>query len=227
MMLKRLSRCFYKKPQKLLGNTFIFSVVFHGIFLWGIPFFPKCSLPAEKGDITFINVSLFEFELKSESNIASEKPKKVKKEIVKVEELKDVISIVRELEEQPKENEKEKIIEEAKFVPPPLSISKEVIVKLRERYEDKILKKIHAMKYYPLTARRRGQEGVVGVVFTLNKNGTLRGTAALIKPCRYPALNESAIRTIAASNPFPVFPQEIKKEQMRFALDIDFHMEIW
>ena len=102
-----------------------------------------------------------------------------------------------------------------------------MLVKLRECYEDEILKRIHAMKYYPLTARRRGQEGVVGVVFTLNRNGILHGNVSVIKPCRYEALNNSAVKTIIASSPFPSFPKEIKKERMRFSLDIDFHMRIW
>ena len=225
-MLKRLSRNFYKNPQKLLRNTFIFSIVFHGIFLFKMPCFSKSSLPAEKGDVTFINVSLFEVELESKSNIAPEKPKEIKKEIVKAEEPKDVIPMVKEREEQPKE-EKEEIIEEEKFVPPPPSISKEVFVKLRESYEDKILKKIHSMKHYPLTSQRRGHEGVVKIAFTLNKDGSLNGTAAVVKPCRYARLNDSAVKTIAASNPFPPFPERIRKGQMTFSLDIDFHMEIW
>ena len=210
-MLKRLSRYFYKNPQKLLGNTFIFSIVFHGIFLLEMPCFSKSSLPAKKGDITFINVSLSEIDLKSKSNIAPEKPKEVKKEIVKVEELKDVIPMIKEREEQP--------------TPP--SISKEVFVKLRESYEDKILKKIHSMKHYPLISQRRGHEGIVKIAFTLNKDGSLHGAAAVVKPCRYARLNDSAVKTIAASNPFPPFPEEIRKRQMAFSLDIDFHMEIW
>ncbi|MCD4782067.1 MAG: TonB family protein [Candidatus Omnitrophica bacterium] len=218
-----------------------------------MPFFSVSSLPAKKGDVTFINITLSEIkantkeipkedlipvketermpdpkiELKKKANIIPKKPKEIKKEIVKLEEPKDVIPIAEEVEEQPKEEEKEEIIEEKKFSPPPPSISKEVFTRLRESYEDKILKKIHSMKHYPLTSQRRGHEGVVRLAFTVNKDGSLHGTASVIKPCRYARLNDSAVKTISASNPFPPFPEEIKKEQMTFSLDIDFHMEVW
>lgn len=199
------------------------SVLLHAAILIRMPMMRVSSLPAVKGVINFINVSLQEVEIKSRSNIASPKQeleKPEKKEVVK----KDTIPLAKEEKKEEKQEEETK---EKVFIPPPPSISKEAIVKLRESYEDKILKKIHAMKYYPLGAQRRGQEGVVGVAFTLSRNGMLHGAVDVIKPCRYTVLNDSAVKTIIASNPFPSFPKEIKTKQMVFALDIDFHMEIW
>ncbi len=113
------------------------------------------------------------------------------------------------------------------FIPPPPSISKEAFVKLREHYEDKILKRIHAMKYYPIQARRMNQEGVVKVEFTLKRDGTLKGDVALIKGCRYEALNNAAVKTIVRANPYPAFSHVIKKDEMTFVIEVDFRLKAW
>lgn len=229
MKSKKLSRYFYKHPKVLFNGTFIFSAVLHAAMLIQIPFLKWTSLPAQKAEMTIINVRLENVKVHSKTNIVKqkeEKSKEEKKELVKKIVKRDEVVPYLKKEEKKKEPKKEKI-EEVKLVPPPPSISKDITIKAKEAYEDKILKKINAMKYYPMQARRRGQEAVVRVEFTLNKDGTLRGDVVTLKKYRYKVLNEAAVKTIVMANPYPAFPGEIKKDEMAFIVDVDFRLAVW
>ncbi len=207
MKLKKLSRYFYRHPKVLFNSAFVFSAALHAAMLIQMPFLKFTSLPAKKAKMTIINVSLQEIKVHSKTNVLKkkeEKPKEKKKEMVK-----------------------EIVKKEEKFIPPPPSISKDIIIKARETYEDKILKRINAMKHYPMQARRTNQEGVVMVRFTLKRNGTLKGNVAIVKKCRYEVLNKAAVKTIVRANPYPLFPNEIKKNEISFVIDVDFHLEVW
>jgi TonB family protein len=222
MKLKKLSRYFYRKPIRLLRGAFIVSAAMHGALFLCIPLIRASGLPAVKGDIIFINVSLNEIEMKSKSNIAVSKPEEIEKKEVEFKE--DPDSLLPMPKEEKKETEP---VMENKFVPPPPSISKEIIVKARKRYEDYLLERIHKAKFYPMEARRMEQEGVVRVKFVLSKEGALISEVNVISPCRYPVLNDAAQKIVYAAAPFPEFPPEMREQERIFTLDINFNLEIW
>ena len=229
MKLKKLSRYFYRHPRVLFNGTFIFSVVLHTAMLAQLPFLRFTSLPAQKAKMTIINVSLQNLKVHSKTNVLRrkiEKPKEQKKELLKeIVKKEDTIPYLKK-EEEKKELKKEEIKQE-KFISSPPSVSKNIIIKARETYEDKILKRINAMKHYPMLARRKGQEGIVKVKFTLDKSGTLKGGIVIVKRCGYEILNEAAVKTIVRANPYPVFPHVIRKDEMTFVVDVDFRLGIW
>jgi len=221
MKLKNLSRYFYRRPGRLLRGAIIVSTVMHGALFLRIPLIRASGLPAVKGDVTFINVSLNEIEMKSKSNIAVSKPEEIEKRIAVEEDPDNIIPM-------PKEEKKEtEPVTENKFVPPPPSILKEIIAKARKRYEDYLLERIHKAKFYPMEARRMEQEGVVRIKFILSREGDLISRVEVISPCRYPVLNDAAQKTVYAAAPFPEFPVEMKEQERVFTLDIDFNLEIW
>ena len=181
--------------------------------------------------MTIINVSLQNLKVHSKTNVLREKIEKPKEEnkgvgegLVPSRKIDKAIPYLKK-EEKKKELKKEKI-EQEKITSPP-SISKDIIIKARETYEDKILKRINAMKHYPMWARRMGQEGVVKVKFTLNKDGTLNDEVIIVKRCGYEILNAAAIKTIVMANPYSGFPDEINEEEMTFIVDVDFRLEVW
>jgi protein TonB len=54
---------------------------------------------------------------------------------------------------------------------------------------------------YPSQARRTGLQGVVEIVFTINRDGTVRD-AAVRKTCGHPILDEEALRAVQRASPF-------------------------
>lgn len=213
----------------MFNGTFIFSVALHGAMLVQLPFLRFTSLPAQKAKMTIINVSLQNLKVHGKTNVLREKiekPKEEKKKLFKKMVKKDDAIPCLKKEEEKKEPKKEEAKQE-KFIPPPPSVSKDIIIKARETYEDKILKRISAMKHYPFYARRMSQEGIVKVEFTLKRDGMLKGAVAIAKGCRYEVLNNAAIKTIVRANPYPAFPHVIKKDEITFILDVDFHLEVW
>ena len=71
---------------------------------------------------------------------------------------------------------------------------------------------------YPPLAQRQGQEGVVGVRFTVSESGDVLGAEA-VNPSPWPLLNREAIRTIRHRWQFQPGPTRV------YAIDIRFELQ--
>ncbi|MBV8781505.1 MAG: TonB family protein [Phycisphaerae bacterium] len=68
---------------------------------------------------------------------------------------------------------------------------------------------------YPIEAELAGQEGTVTVRFTVGESGRVE-SAEVIKPCPYPLLNQSALRTIRQQWRFAPGPRIVHDVTIQF-----------
>lgn len=106
------------------------------------------------------------------------------------------------------------------------SLSKYPVKKIIKSYKIKILSIIQKMKYYPLTARRMNQEGVVMLKFILKNDGTLAGPVKLVKSCEHEILNRAGVKTIYKSLPFPSFPDTSLNDRIEFNIQLVYNLNL-
>ncbi|HYQ72079.1 MAG TPA: TonB family protein, partial [Gammaproteobacteria bacterium] len=86
----------------------------------------------------------------------------------------------------------------------------------QESYLARLLAHIDSHKFYPRSARRRGQEGDVRVVFYLQQDGSIR--ALEISGGNRP-FREAAARAVQTALPLPLPPASIDlQEQVSFSM---------
>lgn len=84
--------------------------------------------------------------------------------------------------------------------------------------------KIERAKFYPMWARKRGYEGVVGVKFTIQPDGSVKDVN-VVKPCHCDVLNKAACEAIIKAAPFNPKPKDIENKEMPMEIDISFKLE--
>ena len=84
--------------------------------------------------------------------------------------------------------------------------------------------KIERAKFYPRWARQRGYEGVVGVKFTIQPDGSVNDVK-VTKPCHCDVLNKAACEAIMKAAPFNPRPDELNGKEMAMEIDISFKLE--
>lgn len=89
-------------------------------------------------------------------------------------------------------------------------------------YTGSIFKKIQEYKYYPLSAKKNKVTGSVKINFTILANGKILGEPKLLNSSGHEILDETAIKIIKNSAPFPAFPQSIKEKELSLNVSIDF-----
>ncbi|OCC15338.1 Ferric siderophore transport system, periplasmic binding protein TonB [Dissulfuribacter thermophilus] len=90
-------------------------------------------------------------------------------------------------------------------------------------YFSKIRMIIEKHKHYPRRARVLGREGMVQVSFTIEKNGTVRDLK-IKKNSGFKDLDKAALKTIAASSPFPPPPDGLETP-LNLSLAINFRLD--
>jgi protein TonB len=95
---------------------------------------------------------------------------------------------------------------------------------LSKRYQRKVRSLIEQMKNYPISARRREQEGTIVVRFSINRQGIITAGPELDKPSRYTALNNAALKAVTAAAPFPPFDERTGPFTMTFIVPIRFSL---
>ncbi|MBI5892948.1 MAG: energy transducer TonB [Deltaproteobacteria bacterium] len=84
--------------------------------------------------------------------------------------------------------------------------------------------KIERAKFYPRWARQRGFEGVVGVKFTIQPDGSVNDVK-VAKPCHCDVLNKAACEAIMKAAPFNPKPNELGNKEIAMEIDISFKLE--
>lgn len=89
-------------------------------------------------------------------------------------------------------------------------------------YLEQVRLAVEAQKYYPASARRMRQEGVVEATFILNRSGKLTELIAIHGP--YEALNQAVEDLLHAKVIFPAMPADLLQEDVRITLPISFEL---
>jgi protein TonB len=84
--------------------------------------------------------------------------------------------------------------------------------------------KIEKVKSYPRWARERGFEGVVGVRFVINPDGTV-DEVKVVRPCHCEVLNRAACESIKKASPFGPLPPGSEGKEIAMEIDIGFRLE--
>jgi TonB family protein len=89
-------------------------------------------------------------------------------------------------------------------------------------YTGSILQKIQEYKYYPVSAKKNKLTGSVKINFTISNNGKILEDPKILNSSGHEILDDTAIKIIKNSAPFPVFPQNIKEKELSLNVSIDF-----
>jgi len=90
-------------------------------------------------------------------------------------------------------------------------------------WQSDLVAHIHRFKRYPKQARRRGQEAVIYVQVTINRDGQVI-KHQLEKASRYKALNREVINLMTRAQPLPTPPKEVKGETLEILLPVVFSL---
>lgn len=78
-------------------------------------------------------------------------------------------------------------------------------------------------KEYPSSARRRRNEGVAVLTFTMDKNGAVRN-ARVTKTSGFDLLDAEVIAMIKRATPLPPFPNDFTDQQMTVSVPVQFRI---
>jgi periplasmic protein TonB len=107
-----------------------------------------------------------------------------------------------------------------KTAPPPANVDLNAI---RTAYARTIRERIESRKEYPQGARRRGQEGVVSVQFTLDREGGVSGIS-VAKSGGFDSLDTAAQEAVRRAVPFPPIPRELGRDVFSLRVSIVFKL---
>jgi protein TonB len=97
------------------------------------------------------------------------------------------------------------------------------IIDYSDIYKAQILSHIKKHRKYPLAARRRGIKGTVNVDFLLYRDGTL-GDIKVTKRSKHQILNNAAVESIKAGEPYPPFPSGMQEQSILIGVPITFNL---
>ncbi|SMC95689.1 protein TonB [Desulfocicer vacuolatum DSM 3385] len=93
----------------------------------------------------------------------------------------------------------------------------------KKDYFDMMRMKIEGNKIYPEKARRLHQQGNVRVFFVIDSAGRV-SSLKIVKPSKYPMLNQAALKAVEKSVPFPRPPSSLFKGDLKLELTIQFEL---
>ena len=194
--------------NRVIGTTFIISLIGHGLFL-GMPTFnlntPKLERPKE---LTL--------------QIEIEKPSRLPK-VERMGEEKKIKKVI----EKPELGREVKEVALQEVNPQPGKKRVEVLNPAAEamlRYQDMVKQRIEEVRRYPEWAKEQGIEGVAYLRFIVLANGNGR-EIKLIHSSGSKILDEEAIATIKRASPFPSFPKEIASSSIQMEVSLVFTLK--
>ena len=91
-------------------------------------------------------------------------------------------------------------------------------------YLREIINIIQRNKKYPSLARKKGEKGRVGIVFTLSHDGKVMDVK-VVSPSRYSELNKAAEKLISGLSPFPPFPAGMDENTITLKMEVIYELE--
>ncbi len=90
-------------------------------------------------------------------------------------------------------------------------------------YLNLVRQQIDQHKRYPLFARKKHIEGLVGLKFVISRDGSVKGIH-VVQSSRYSVLDEAAVEAVKNANPFPPFPEEIGVPLLTIEVPVSFQL---
>lgn len=82
---------------------------------------------------------------------------------------------------------------------------------------------MQAHRHYPDAARQRGEEGTIGVAFTVSRDGTVLAVQ-VVRPSGS-ALLDQAVHDMLAGQKVPAFPAGMTEAQAQVAVNVRFSLD--
>ena len=92
-----------------------------------------------------------------------------------------------------------------------------------EDYRTRLQAWLERHKDYPVAARRRRQEGVVELTFTLRRDGTV-AAAEVSRPSGSVLLDRAARRMLDRAEPMPAFPDSLPADELELTVPVEFRL---
>ena len=108
-------------------------------------------------------------------------------------------------------------------VPKPQPVRAEVDTQMKQHYLAALAAKINRNKYYPLSSRRRGEEGKVVVRFVVQKNGELT-ELSIVESSGSRRLDAAALKTLRRVSPFRPIPETLGRDNWSISVPIAFSL---
>jgi periplasmic protein TonB len=90
-------------------------------------------------------------------------------------------------------------------------------------WESLLVKRIYAFMNYPSGARRRSEEGVALVVFTIDRNGHVI-SRRIVKGSGHADLDAEAMALLERAQPMPAFPASMTETELSLTIPIRFQL---
>lgn len=89
------------------------------------------------------------------------------------------------------------------------------------RWESELAAHLERFKRYPSAARQQGEQGIVRVAFTLNRNGRVL-SSHIVQSSGSPLLDEETLAMLARAQPMPRPPEKIADSELSFVVPVRF-----
>ena len=83
--------------------------------------------------------------------------------------------------------------------------------------------KLARYKRYPMMARRRGQEGVAGLSFVVDRQGRIVESSVTISS-GHPQLDKAVLSMLKSASPLPSFPDDLTQNTLSVSIPVAFKL---
>ena len=90
-------------------------------------------------------------------------------------------------------------------------------------WESLLLRHLEEFKNYPLAARRRGEQGVALLAFSIDRNGHVT-SRRIVKSSGYADLDAEVLALVERAEPMPAFPPSMTQAQLDLTVPIRFSL---
>jgi periplasmic protein TonB len=90
-------------------------------------------------------------------------------------------------------------------------------------WESLLLRRLQEFKSYPIEARRRNEQGVVLLAFSIDRNGHVVARH-IVKGSGYPDLDAEVMTLVERAQPMPAFPPSMTEAQLNLTVPIRFSL---
>jgi len=91
------------------------------------------------------------------------------------------------------------------------------------QYFGQLMTWMNKHKHYPAELKKKKQEGVVEIQFTLGRDGELL-EVAIARSCGNPALDQAALQMMTNAAPFPPIPGFINQESLTLVIPVEYSL---
>jgi len=90
-------------------------------------------------------------------------------------------------------------------------------------WETRLFRKLQQAKRYPSEARSRGEQGVVTLAFSIDRDGHVT-SRRIVQGSGYRALDEEAMALVDRAQPMPAFPPSMSEAELNLTVPIRFSL---